>query len=286
MPKSKGLQRLLAVTAAAILSIAGGVSADMPQPVPMQDGSSEEEIRAALFGGVPGDRWKEGLLFEGIRPSPWMKSAANWFPRTEEVQPNEMRIIFMGSAPFIRPGQMNTSIFVQLGNGENLVFDIGEGSPANYIAAGFALNELKDIFITHLHVDHYNALPYVWMFGTWAGGWHDNLRVYGPSGRTPEYGTAKMVEGMKMFTGWHRDAFSVFPVGKGWDIEVHEFDFRDNGGVVYEKNGVKVIHWQRSHAKDGASGYRLDWNGLCFTWTGTVARASSTRSTPRAVMST
>ena len=47
-----------------------------------------------------------------------------------------MRIIFMGSAPFIRPGQMNTSIFVQLGNGRNFVFDIGEGSPANYVAAG------------------------------------------------------------------------------------------------------------------------------------------------------
>jgi ribonuclease BN (tRNA processing enzyme) len=29
-----------------------------------------------------------------------------------------------------------------------------------------------------------------------------------------------------------------------------------------------VTHWQRSHAKDGASGYRLDWNGLCFVWTG------------------
>ena len=39
------------------------------------------------------------------------------------------------------------------------------------------------------------------------------------------------------------------------DIQVNEFDFRDNGGVVYENNGVKVIHWQRSHAKDGASGY-------------------------------
>jgi len=258
----------LSVIAAGILCIAGSVLAEIPKPVPVQDASSVEEIRAALFGGVPGDRWKEGLLFEGIRPSPWMKSASNWFPRTEEVQPNEMRIIFMGSAPFIRPGQMNTSIFVQLGNGENLIFDIGEGSPANYIAAGFALNELKDVFITHLHVDHFGGLPYLWMFGTWAGGWHDNLRVYGPSGRTSEYGTATMVEGMKMMTGWHRDAFSVFPVGKGWDIEVHEFDFRDNGGVVYDKNGVKVIHWQRSHAKDGASGYRLDWNGLCFTWTG------------------
>src|SRR5208283_2545436 len=63
-------------------------------------------------------------------------------PAHRRRQPNEMRIIFMVTAPFIRPGQMNTSIFVQLGNGENFIFDIGEGSVANYIAAGFALNEL------------------------------------------------------------------------------------------------------------------------------------------------
>jgi len=105
--------------------------------------SSEQDIRAALFGGVPMGRWKEGLLYEGIAPQPWLKSAANWFPRTEDVQPNEMRIIFMGSAPFIRPGQMNTSILVQLGNGENFIFDLGEGSVANYIAAGFALERTR-----------------------------------------------------------------------------------------------------------------------------------------------
>jgi len=264
----KSLKICLAAITTGILVTASNVHAVQPQPVPVQDESSVEEIRAALFGGVPGDKWKEGLLFEGIKPSPWMKSAANWFPRTEEVQPNEMRIIFMGTAPFMRPGQMNTSIFVQLGNGDNFVFDLGEGSPANYIASGFALNQIKDVFITHLHVDHFGGLPYVWMFSTWAGGWHDPITVHGPSGRTPEYGTAKMVEGMKMMLGWHIDAFSVFPSGKGWDIQVNEFDFRDNGGVVYDKNGVKVIHWQRSHAKDGASGYRLDWNELCFVWTG------------------
>lgn len=235
---------------------------------PIGDASSEEDIRAVLAGGVPGGRWKEGLLFEGIAPHPWLKSAANWFPRTEDVQPNEMRIIFMGSAPFIRPGQMNTSILVQLGNGENFVFDIGEGSVANYVAAGLALNELNKIFITHLHVDHFGALPYLVVFGGWAGRWHENLQIYGPSGRTPEYGTARMVEGMKVMLGWHIDAFSVFPVGKAWDLEVNEFDFRDNGGVIYDHNGVRVIHWQRSHAKDGASAYRLDWNGLCFVWTG------------------
>jgi hypothetical protein len=41
---------------------------------------------------------------------------------------------------------MNTSIFIELGNGDNFVFDIGE---ANYISAGLALNQLDKIFITH-----------------------------------------------------------------------------------------------------------------------------------------
>lgn len=256
------------VTIICIALVAGMASAEPPISPPKATPSSEADVKAALFGGVPMERWKEGLLFEGVRPSPWMKSASNWFPRTEEVQPNEMRIIFMGTSPSIRPGQANTSILVQLGNGRNFVFDLGEGSPANYVAAGIALNEIKDVFITHLHVDHFGGLPYVWMFGTWSGGWHTRLTVHGPSGRTPEYGTAKMVEGMRMMLGWHIDAFSVFPVGVGWDIQVNEFDFRDNGGIVYEEEGVKVTHWQRSHAKDGASAYRLDWNGLCFVWTG------------------
>lgn len=230
--------------------------------------SSQEDIQSALTGGVPDGRWKEGLLFDGVRPMPWMKSAANWFPGTEDIQPEEIRVTFMGTAPLIRPGQMNTSIYIELGNGDNFVFDLGEGSVANYVASRVALNQIKHVFITHLHVDHFGALPYLWMFGTWAGGWHEPLTVYGPSGRTPEYGTRTMVEGMKMMLGWHRDAFSVFPVGQGHDIQVVEFDFRDNGGVVYEKNGVRITHWQRSHAKDGASGYRLDWNGMSVVWTG------------------
>jgi len=226
------------------------------------------DIEKALTGGVPLGRWREGLMFEGINPTPGLKSAANWFPRTEKLGPDEIRIIFMGTAPFIRPGQMNTSVFVQLGNGENFIFDLGEGSIANYIAAGFALNELDKVFITHLHIDHFGSLPYLYMFGGWAGRWHKPLRVFGPSGRTEEYGTASMVDGMKKMLGWHMDAFSVFPVGQGHDIEVNEFDFRDNGGVIYDEGGVEVIHWQRSHAKDGASGYRLNWNGMSVVWTG------------------
>jgi hypothetical protein len=80
-----------------------------------QKPSSEADIRAALFGGVPMGRWKEGLLFEGIKPQPWLKSAANWLPRTEDVQPDEMRIIFMGSAPF--PSSNGTAVESNLRGG-------------------------------------------------------------------------------------------------------------------------------------------------------------------------
>jgi len=38
--------------------------------------------------------------------------------------------------------------------------------------------------------------------------------------------------------------------------------------VCYDKDGVKVTHWRRSHTVDGASAFRLDWNGLSFVWTG------------------
>ena len=263
------MKKLIAVAALVVSVATLSIMVEAQWAVPdVQEPSSPADIQRALSGGVPGGRWKEGLMFEGISPHPWLKSASNWFPNTEPVQPNEMRIHFMGTAPLIRPGQMNTSIWVMLGNGDNFAFDLGEGSPANYVASGIAFNEIKKVFLTHLHVDHFNALPYVWMFGTWAGGWREPLRVWGPSGRTEEYGLDSLIEGMKMMTAWHRDAFSVFPVGKGWDIESNEFDFKDNGGLIYDENGVKIIHWERSHAKDGASAYRLDWNGLCFVWTG------------------
>ena len=39
---------------------------------------SEDVVRDVIAtGGVPMGRWKEGLLFEGIEPQPWLKSAAN-----------------------------------------------------------------------------------------------------------------------------------------------------------------------------------------------------------------
>jgi ribonuclease BN (tRNA processing enzyme) len=118
-----------------------------------------------------------------------------------------------------------------------------------------------------LHVDHYHDLSYLLPFSAWAGRWKP-LRVHGPSGRTPDLGTQGMVDGMKQMLKWHLEAFDVSPIGEGYEVEVNEFDWKDENGICYDKNGVTVRHWRRSHAKDGATGFRLDWNGLSFVWTG------------------
>ncbi len=228
------------------------------------------------YGGVPSG----GITLPPYyRPTPDLVSNNLYYPGQEELGPDEMRISFIGSTPIpVTRAQAGTCIMVELGNGKRLFFDFGSGCMRNIIAMAVPLSTVNDIFFTHLHVDHYADLPYLFAFAPWVGRWKP-LRVHGPSGRTPKDGIAHMIEGMKMMTHWHTDSFNCCPIGDGYEVEVNEFDFRDDNGVCYDQDGVTVRHWRRSHTKDGASAYRLDWNGLSFVWTG---RRPTRRAHPRA----
>jgi ribonuclease Z len=217
------------------------------------------------YGGGPGT----GIsLPDYFRPTPSVKMRNNYFPGAETLGPDEMRISYVGSCPFPpRRSQAGTAIMVELGNGDRFFFDFGPGCMRNIISLGVPVQEINDIFISHLHVDHYHDLSYLRPFRAWSGGYVP-LRVHGPSGRTKELGTQGMIDGMDQMLKWHMEAFDVFPIGDGYVCEVNEFDWKDENGICYDKNGVTVRHWRRSHAKDGATGYRLDWNGLSFVWTG------------------
>ncbi len=201
-------------------------------------------------------------------PTPSMKNKTNYFPQSEPLGPDEMRIIFMGSQPWPpRMSQAGTCIMVELGNGKRFFFDFGPGCLRNIIANQVPVAEITDIFITHLHLDHYADIPYLWQFAPFNGRWKP-LRVIGPSSSRPELGTKAMIEHMKAMGLWTSIQAQGMPLADGYEIDVTEFDYRDDGGVCYDKDGVKVTHWRRSHAVDGASAYRLDWNGLSFVWTG------------------
>ena len=203
------------------------------------------------------------------QPTPSVKNRNVYLPSTEPLGADEMRITFMGSQPWPpRIAQACTCIMVELGNGQRLFFDFGPGCLRNIIANQVPAAEIDNIFLSHLHADHICDLPYLFSFGPFAGRFKP-VHIIGPSGRTSELGTKAMWAGMKKFLAWSTQAFEgCGPMPACDSDDVTEFDFHDDGGVCYDKDGVKVIHWRRSHAMDGASAYRLDWNGLSFVYTG------------------
>ena len=217
------------------------------------------------YGGGPGTGVSLPSYF---KPTKYLKNNNFFYPGTEDVGPDEMRVSFVGSCPWPpRRDQAGTCIMVELGNGKRFFFDLGSGSMRNILAMGVPPALVNDIFITHLHVDHYADLPYMLPFTASAGRFKP-LRVTGPSGRTRDLGTKAMVKNMKAMMKWHLEEFDTLPMGDGYDVEVNEFDWRKENEICYQKDGVTIRHWPRSHGKDGASAYRLDWNGLSFVWTG------------------
>ena len=193
----------------------------------------------------------------------------------EPVPTDEMRVTIFGSGyGYVRAGQADQSIYVELGNGDAFVFDLGEGSEANYMTMQVPYSRMTNLFITHHHMDHLGSLPHLYTFGPSADRWTP-MNIYGPSGDTPELGTEYMVEGLKRFTNWHVTSFNGIAVPKsdGYEINVHEFDYKLNPGIAYERNGAVIKHFPVAHSIDGGVGYRVEWNGLC------VVIASDTRPT-------
>jgi len=193
-----------------------------------------------------------------------------WFYPGEELDPNEMRVTLMGTGwgNVIRPNQKGASVFVELGNGDSFVFDVGPGCGINYNVMQVPASRMTRIFLTHLHLDHTSDLAWIYAFGP-AGDRYTPLQVFGPTGEKPEYGTKANIEGIKVLSQWHRPSFATcIDVGKSYDLEITELDYRLNPGIAYQANGVTIKHFPRLHCIDGAIGYRIEWNGLSMVWTG------------------
>ena len=191
-----------------------------------------------------------------------------YFPGTEELGADEMRVTSCGTGmPASRRSQAATCWLVELGNGDNFVFDIGSGSAANLASLAIPYDHLDHLFLTHLHQDHTGDLVALWI-GGWTGGRHGALRVWGPSGEKPELGSKHLVEGLKSTFRWdYTSRLGVIP-GGGGEIEMEEFDYRQVNEVVYEENGVTIRSWPAIHAIDGCVSYSLEWNGLKFVFGG------------------
>ncbi len=185
-----------------------------------------------------------------------------YYPGTEELKPDEIRLIACGTGmPSARRSQAATCFLVELGDGQKFLFDIGSGSHANLQALMIPSDYLTKIFLTHLHTDHWGDLVSLWA-GGWTAGRTKPLEVWGPSGSRKDMGTKYAVERVLDAYNWDymTRAVTINPIAGG--INVHEFDYTQVNEVVYQAEGVTIRSWPTIHTGDGPVSFSLEWNGF------------------------
>lgn len=186
---------------------------------------------------------------------------------TETLRADEMRVIALGTGvPAITQRQAATSFLVQLGNGDNFIFDMGTGAISNLVQLQLSWNSVDKVFLSHLHFDHIGDLDALLIVGV-THGRNNPLRIWGPDGKTPELGTAYAVARLQEAYNWELTSKRGVVPTKGYQPIVREFDHRRTQ-VVYEENGVKITSWPAVHVMDGPVSYALEWNGLKFVFSG------------------
>jgi ribonuclease Z len=161
-------------------------------------------------------------------------------------------------APTPRPDRFGPSTLIEAGD-QKLLIDAGRGAAIRLYQLNVPLRQLDALLLTHYHSDHTSGIPDVWLTG-WLtshfGTRTKPFRVIGP------VGAKLLMENLERAYALDikiRIADEKLPPS-GVAVHVEEFD---NDGVVYEKNGVKVIAFEVDHGDmiKPAYGYRIEYGG-------------------------
>jgi ribonuclease Z len=149
--------------------------------------------------------------------------------------------------------RFGASILVEAGD-ETLLFDAGRGCLQRLRQVNVFYNKINALFLTHLHSDHIVGIPDLWLSGWLTSQRTTPLEVFGPAGTD-----ALITNLQKAF------AYDI-------KIRIEDDKAREEGsrllpteikqGVIYEKNGVKVIAFLVDHYPVvPAFGYRIEYKG-------------------------
>jgi len=168
-----------------------------------------------------------------------------------------MTVTLLGTgSPIPSADRYGNSTLVEV-PGLRLVFDLGRGAPIRLWQKEIPLGTINAHFLTHLHSDHINGLPDLWMSG-WIqvpfGSRKTPFVIYGPSG------TEQMMAKL-----W--DAFSEdrrFRLADETPIEGIQIEAHDVGpGLVFCQAGVSVWTFDVDHGDlvKPAHGFKISYAG-------------------------
>ena len=197
---------------------------------------------------------KSTWLFVGFSCFVFMAIATN-----ETRAESDFKVTLLGTAsPAPRPTRYGPSTLVQVG-GQVLLFDAGRGVPIRMEQIKVPIGKIDVLFLTHFHSDHVSGIPDVWLTG-WLGPTFGRrqapFHVIGPTGAKNLMTNLEKAYALDIST---READEKLPP-QGIAIQTDEFD---KDGVVYEKDGVKVIAFEVDHGEKikPAYGYRIEYKG-------------------------
>src|SRR4029450_5652971 len=180
------------------------------------------------------------------------------------VATKEIRVTLLGTAsgPRAFVDKAGISTLVEVG-GERLLFDAGRGSMQRLVQAGFPMNAVTKLFLTHLHSDHVVGVPDL-MLSPWAAAPERKvpLEVWGPAGT--RHMMRHLEEAFAFDIHMRRDVDESFSAD---GIRMVAHDIQE--GKVYEKNGVTVTAFLVTHGLVKPSyGYRVDYAGRSVALSG------------------
>ncbi len=203
---------------------------------------------------------------EAISPVKARLPRDTYYPNTEDLAPDEMRVIACGTGmPTTRAFQAAACFLVELGNGDKFLFDCGSGSAERISSLQIPYNFLDKVFIGHLHTDHFGSLHDLFIGGALMGR-NVPLRVWGPSGPTDELGTAYALDHMRKMLAWDIACRVGNVDPRGYRLEVEEFDYKGENKEIYQENGVTIRSFPAIHGIDGSVSFSLEWNDLKFVF--------------------
>jgi ribonuclease Z len=212
----------------------------------------------------------KAITFTPVVGKPRLNYPEMYIPGNEDLEVGEMRVTVLGSGnPYPTRAQASASVLVEVGNQERdlFAFDLGTGSLANYASLKLPVNKLDKVFLSHLHADHTGDV--ITLSGSFSkvGRGDGPVFVWGPSGTEPRLGTKHFVESIEEALAWDTAAGAGHINPESMKIVAHEFDYSKTQ-TVYDENGVKVTSFPVVHSTSGSVGYRVDFAGLSFVFSG------------------
>jgi ribonuclease Z len=195
-----------------------------------------------------------------------LAAGALFFAASADVHAEDLfKVTLLGTgSPRPSPDRNGPSTLVEVG-GLRLLIDMGRGNTVALYKAHVPLGSIDAHFITHMHSDHVNGLPDLFLTG-WLGVPYANRTkpfvVYGPSG------TKAMMD--HLYAAFSEDRRirtedEHYPLA-GITPEAHEFE----AGPVFERDGVKVAAFPVFHGEQihPAYGFRIDYKGHAVVLSG------------------